>query len=219
MACMEAFFKTIFAISHFFIGMVAIVIVAALIILIKRWKNRGELETKYVGLMIRYMIGMVVTIVYLMVLCAKVGVGYFTRNDVFSGILFYVLLVTWISMLYIVRRLSLFTFFMPIVAYVLLFATVINVRSYREFNVSGYDARIVKDISDDIVAQVIAADKEGSETMELYVPSYGTEGNWPISKSSGERISRTLRAHGIVGRQIEITVVPTKKMNEKYHLE
>lgn len=218
-ACMEAFFKTIFGLNHFFTGMVAIVIVAAFIILIKRWKNRGELETKYVGLMIRYIVGMVITIICLIMLCAKVGLGYFTRNDVFSGILFYALLITWISMVYIVRRLSVSSVFIPIGVYVLLFATVINVRSYREFNVSGYDARIVKDISDDIVAQVVAANEKGCNAVEVQVPVYNLEGNWPIPILSGERISRTLRAHGIIGRQMEITVIPTNEMNEKYHLE
>lgn len=169
--------------------------------------------------MIRYIVGMAVTIIYLILLCAKVGLGYFTRNDVFSGILFYGLLMAWISMIYIVRRLPVSAVFIPVVTYVLLLATVINVRSYGEFNISGYDARIVKEISDDIVAQVVAADEKGCNTVELQVPVYNMEGNWPISILSGERISRTLRAHGIIGRQIEITVIPTEEMNEKYPLE
>lgn len=74
---------------------------------------------------------------------------------------------------------------------------------------------VVKAIDDDILNQVIAADRDGKDTMELYVPFYGRRGDW----FTGERISNALYAHGIVNRKIEITVVPTDEMNKKYHLQ
>ena len=59
--------------------------------------------------------------------------------------------------------------------------------------------------------------------MLLYVPVHtedpDTQDNWPHSVGLLPRLTNTLYEQGIISYPIDITVVPSTEMNEKYHLE
>lgn len=214
-ACIRLFIKIVCELNPFFIATVILPVGMALFLVIEKRKNMEDLEKRYIRMLGQYLAGMIITVTYLTLLCAKAGSRYLGRDNVFSGILFYVLLITWISLLYMARRLPAMIICMPVAVYVLCFATVINVRSY--YGICSAD--VIKAIGDDILNQVIEADRGGKDTMELYVPFYESADNFPFALYMGGRISNALYAHGIVDRKIEITVVPTERMNKKYHLK
>lgn len=129
------------------------------------------------------------------------------------------MMLVWTSLTYIINKSKAVIIVMPIIIYVLLFETIFNARSYREINTSNYRAAVVEQISNDVLEQVLLADSQGKTAMELYVPVYGTNDNWPIAVYGGNWISKTLFAHGMINEKIEITIVPTYNMNEKYDLQ
>lgn len=85
------------------------------------------------------------------------------------------------------------------------------------------DPKICAEISRDIIDQYVQADQAGQKQMLLYVPVHtedpDTQDNWPHSAVLLPRITNTLYEHGIISYPIDITVVPSVEMNEKYHLE
>ena len=183
-------------------------------------QTKTDSDKKYVRSTIVYLISLFITTAYLVLICARIGTGYFSRSDVFSGILFYVMMLIWTSLVYIIDKAQTKAVIiaMPVVIYILLFETVICEKTYREINTSNYSASVVKEISDDILEQVLLADSQGRMTMELYVPVYGSSDNWPIGSYGGYRISRALFSHGMISKKIEITIVPTYDKNEQFDL-
>ena len=77
--------------------------------------------------------------------------------------------------------------------------------------------KICAEISRDIIDQYVQADQAGQKQMLPEDPD--TQDNWPHSVVLLPRITNTLYEHGIISYPIDITVVPSTEMNEKYHLE
>lgn len=192
---------------------------AAFILFLFSRKTSADGEREYVRLTVIYLISLLVTVAYLVLLCARTGGYRINRGDIFSGILFYVMMLVWTSLVYVMNKSKALIIIMPIVIYILLFETIFNAKSYREINTSNYSSAVVEQISNDILEQILLADSQGQTAMELYVPVYDSNDNWPICTYGGKRISRTLFAHGMIGKEIEITIVPTYDMNEKYNLQ
>ena len=203
-----------------FVFMFAAIEGFALIIFLYSRKERTDIDKEYARLTIVYSISLLITLVYLVLVCAKVGTGYFSRSDVFSGILFFAMVLVWISLIYITKKSKAVMLLMPIVIYVLLFETVFNGASYRETNYPNHRAAVVEQIDNDILEQVLLADSEGKTAMELYVPVYDSHDNFPIASTyGGDRISFTLFSYGLISKRIEITIIPIYEMNEKYNLQ
>ena len=68
------------------------------------------------------------------------------------------------------------------------------------------------------MSQIISADQAGANEMTLYVPKAASKNNWPHAMFMGARISQTMYRHGLIQRQIKITVQPDINMNKKYNL-
>ena len=114
-------------------------------------------------------------------------------------------------------------FFTPLALCILV--SQINTRgaTFQESTVENLDPKTCAEISRDIIDQYVQTDQAGQKQMLLYVPVHtedpDTQDNWPHSVVLLPRITNTLYEHGIISYPIDITVVPSTKMNEKYHLE
>ena len=204
--------------NHLFVLMFVVIVGFAFILFLFSRKTRTNSDKEYVRLIIIYSISLLVTVTYLVLVCTRTGAGYLVRCDVFSGIFFYAMMLVWVSLVYIMNKSKAVIIIMPIVMYVLLFQTIFNARSYREINISNYPAAVVEQISNDILEQILLADSQGQTAMELYVPVYDSNDNWPIAIGNGKFMSNTLFVHGMISEKIDITIVPTYDMNEKYNL-
>ena len=77
----------------------------------------------------------------------------------------------------------------------------------------------VKKIDEDIVTQILDAENQGALEMELHVPKFTTDDNWPMATYSGGSVSRfpyTLWRHGLIDSGIYITVVPDEDKNIEF---
>lgn len=215
----KALINTIKELNLLFISIFIIIEAIALILFLLSRNVKTDSDEEYIRWTIIYSVSLLITVVYLVLICTRTGTGYLIRSDVFSGILFFVMMLVWISLIYIIKKSKPVIFILPLVIYILLFETVFNVESYKETNFPNYKEAVVEEISNDILDQVLMADWQGKTTMELYVPVYTSKDNFPIATYGGREISRTLFAQGMINRQIEITIVPTYDMNEKYDLQ
>jgi len=81
------------------------------------------------------------------------------------------------------------------------------------------DPAICADISRDLLQQVSTACEAGQTEMDLYVPLWDTEDNWPHATQLMDRMRYALYAHKIIGYPIDITIVPSEKVNQSFHLD
>lgn len=189
----------------------------ALILFLTSRKAETDDDREYACWTAKYLISLLITTAYLVLVCAKANPIYLARADVFSGILFFVMTLIWTSLIYIFKKTNFVFLMLPIAIYVLLFETAFNEKLYREINLERYKAFVVRQIDNYILEQVLLADSQGKTTMELYVPVYNSS---PLTVSDlGGPISRALFAHGMISKQIQITVIPTYDMDEAYNLQ
>jgi hypothetical protein len=89
--------------------------------------------------------------------------------------------------------------------------------TYKESNMGNTDAAVCKRIGDDLVEQMILADQNGETSVNLHVPVTDNPDNWPhFAGKYGIAIANSLFEHGVIGREIEVTIIPDEAMNEKY---
>lgn len=91
-------------------------------------------------------------------------------------------------------------------------------KHFRESNIRNIAPYKCVQIDNFLIDQIVKADKEGKEKMELIVPKTDYKYNWPHPTYMGANISRTLYAHGIISKNIKITIKPDANINKKYNL-
>ncbi len=216
------FIESLFSVNWgFWLCMLGGSVAAILICLLNRKKKNweSEIESRLVSILGCAGLALAITIVYLLLLCAKVAPDYIKRSEVMMSWLFWIFLSGFCSWAYLLNRFRLAGYIMPLLLYWLIFETVVHNGVYADTNVSGFSPEIVKALDDNIVRQVVEAEKAGKNTVEVSVPVHDSDG-WPLATSyGGDRIAYSLYEHGIIQKRIQVILVPDEKINEEYHLE
>ena len=144
---------------------------------------------------------------YTLFLCAAVSPSYISRSEYLFEFCFFGLMIVYLCFAYLLSVWPKLFFFTPLALCILV--SQINTRgtTFQESTVENLDPKICAEISRDIIDQYVQADHPD------------TQDNWPHSVVLLPRITNTLYEHGIISYPIDITVVPSVEMNEKYHLE
>ena len=83
----------------------------------------------------------------------------------------------------------------------------------------GVDSYTAIAVSQNCVDQITAADKAGYSSVEMHVfDSTEDADNWPQTFGIGLPIGRALLRHGIISRDIEITVFVDSSLNALYNI-
>ena len=202
-----------------------IFIVLSVIILLfsiwQMWKMRQEnfqkvrLCLKNFGLLL---VCGLLTFIFLFLLCSKSVPGYFSRADVSFGYNFYFILLISVALEYILLNNAKLLRLAPIFIFALMIATINSNQAFKESNTNNVSPDICYKVDCDLMSQIISADQAGANEMTLYVPKAASKNNWPHAMFMGARISQTMYRHGLIQRQIKITVQPDINMNKKYNL-
>lgn len=214
--------RKLFVIGCVAVELVAIGIYIASVVNNKKGINKNEkcidVDNVFISWFYKELLCLLLTIVYLVLLCAKVSSNYISNPLVMFSWMFWILLMVFSASAYIMARIPLAVLILPLFLYILVFETVIDGRAYRNNNIPAYDAKTVKELDENIINQVIEAEAAGMDTVEVLVPVHESAA-WPIAVSyGGERISTTLYRHGIVNRNINIILVPDYSVNDKFNL-
>lgn len=162
-------------------------------------------------------------LVYTLFLCAAVTPSYIYRSEYLFEFCFFGLMIVSLCFAYLFSVWPKLFVLAPLALCIL--ASRINTggATFQESTMGNLDPKICAEISRDIIDQYVQADQAGQKQMLLYVPVHtedpDTQDNWPHSVVLIPRITNTLYEHGIISYPIDITVVPSVEMNEKYHLE
>ncbi len=162
---------------------------------------------------------MAMTGMYLLLVCAKSAPSYMGRSDVVIGIFFWVILLLFSASAYIIKQYPKIFIILP---FVVLFLAVETMGSkgidghYAEITMRRAAPSIAVQIDEELLENIMAADRMGMREMTLVVPKGDNIDNWPHPTYMGNNISRTLYMHGIISRPLSITVQPSAEMNKKY---
>lgn len=157
---------------------------------------------------------------YLFALCTKVNAWYILRVDVAFCYFFYFLLLTGLAMNAVARRYPVVVQGMPLLAVLVLLLSLNNPReNFRESIFSNVPAQICYDMGNDIIWQMMSADRAGKEEVVVPVAVCPVSGNYPLVIDLMERtVPQGLFRQGILQRQLKIHFQPDARVNQRYHL-
>ncbi|MCQ2517771.1 MAG: hypothetical protein MJ119_03330 [Lachnospiraceae bacterium] len=213
------FFKQACRHMHvFFLAAVAGSIVFALVVYILTRtvkKENSDKEKTFMKNFLRQIFCLVLTFVFIILLCAKVNPGYIKLTSVLWGIVFYVMLIMMNCIGYCLSKIPYLAFAIPLILFVLCSEFVVTRDDYGDI----YDwPETIKQIDEDILSQVLDAYERGEKEIVVHVPDCGAP-YWPFDTvgSGGEKIATTLYRHGFTDEILKITLVPDTAINEKYN--
>lgn len=192
-----------------------IVIASAIVLIIYRKSN---IFRKYHSLSIICVYCLLTTIVFNILLCAKVNSSYIQRSDVLINIFFYVFLLLTVLLCLLIKNTALKTI-LPMVLVITCSFIPTNSRTFKESNDIGLEAEKCKQIDNYLIDQIQRAELEGLDEFELHVPVFSTTDNWPISDYGVERISKALYNHHIINKQIKAVFCPDENVNIMFGLD
>lgn len=92
-------------------------------------------------------------------------------------------------------------------------------KTFLESNPRQLDSGIVYSINNNILQQMLNAQKQGLDSVELYVPIFNSDTNWPYSIYASQIISGNLYKLGILNYNLQVTaIIPTEEKNKELHV-
>lgn len=197
-----------------FLASVIVINLAGLLIALYRWKRKGEQE-----ILLRQLelLGcMVLCGVFVVLVGAKVGPNYLPRSDIMISWMLWLMLITIVTLSWLVKLQPKLMWFLPILAFMLFCETVLHENSYANPYIYQQPPAVVKAVNDDIIAQIQAADELGEAAVEVHIPVEGSDG-WPLDMDlTPGRLSQALYRHGLTKRPIEVTLVPDPQKDVQF---
>lgn len=185
-------------------------------ILLMRKKKEAE-DVRMLSFTLEIFVCGLALLVYMLLLIAKVDPSFISRSEYLFGLFFYVIMIVAAAFAYIVKRYPGTLVAVPFVLCVIISSMNTPWLTYKESNMGNTDAAVCKRIGDDLVEQMILADQNGETSVNLHVPVTDNPDNWPhFAGKYGIAIANSLFEHGVIGREIEVTIIPDEAMNEKY---
>lgn len=161
---------------------------------------------------------LVITAVFLVLLSARTGGAYIARCDVIFGVFFYLFLIVLFFAAYAIKHFPQILNIVPLVFFVILSNTLVGTRLYRDINVLNLHPQSAAAVSNDLVDQVIAADRALLTDVTVYVPMYNSDDNWPQAIYMGHNFGATLYRHGITSKMMNITIEPSEEKNIEFNI-
>ncbi len=155
------------------------------------------------------------TAIYLVLLCTVVDNLYMSRPEVFFAIVFWGLLALMLCVGKLHNRTRKELLLFP-VSLLLSVCTIATISSHKVVNYNGLSYESSQAVMNDIISQFMSVEKSGLTEIELIVPDFDSEDNWPIATYAGNRISGALYKHGVIENFVRVDeVIPSKEKTDQ----
>ena len=156
-----------------------------------------------------------VIFLFLVLLCARVEKNYFTRPQVMFGYIFSLFVIIMSCIAYVIKKHRQLIVFLPLTLLIVL--SIINTQdiTFAPSNTIGLSEQACISADNDLIAQMTAADSDGTERLALQVMNTGINDNWPHTPHVAYGLKQTLLKHGIILRNFEIVPEMSKDFNER----
>ena len=161
---------------------------------------------------------LIITAIYIILLSAKVHSEYIKRSDVLFCSFFYGFLLLTVLFCGFVKK-PMVKLLMPLLLVIICSLTFVGTDAFAQSNMIGVEAERCRQIDNYLIDTLKKADSDGLTEIELPVPVFDSEDNWPLADTCGDRISYTLYQHHIIHRQIKVNSCPDERVNLQFGLE
>lgn len=105
------------------------------------------------------------------------------------------------------NRFLIFRIAIPLILFVITVNCNTEGKTFQESTVNSIDSDICMAVSEDIIAQMMEAERAGMTEIVLYVPEFSTTDNWPLATYANNRFSEHLWKYNILKHKIRIICV------------
>ena len=183
-------------------------------------KKKNDCEKINLNFFLGVLLCSILSGIYLILLCAGSVMLYITRPDAILGMIFFAFMFICGALVYVINSFKKIYVVMPLLITILFFQVNTSYRVFKDSYYKDLDASTCIAIDNDIIEQIIQADKAGLEEMNLYLPSFAENvDNWPLALYANDRFTKTLHKHGLISRRIEVTIVLDEEKNREFHLQ
>ena len=158
------------------------------------------------------------TFIMLMMICGKASPGYASRPVVVWGVYMYFMLAAIVSAACALERYRFVNAIFPVLCVFLLNKAITPGLSLRESHNLNLSYSKASEVTNNIIMQVIDAEKNGTQELALQVPKGDSNDNWPFPVYMGPSISKTLKTDGLINKEIKINIKPNLDMNKEFDL-
>lgn len=190
-----------------FILFLGTIIITSIILLIKDKEIKKEIYFQCI-------LSGILTMSYLILVCAYSFPLYITRSDTIFGVIFYVLIAAFLGLGYIIKTRPKTIIIMPVVIIILFTFTDTLGKTYRESNIPQLDPENCIAIDNYIINQIVSADEMNIKEIDIYIPRFNTEDNWPIATYSNGYVD-TLYDNRIIKNKIKVRYIIDENVNKE----
>ena len=151
---------------------------------------------------------------YLFLLCAVTKPGYMGRPDTVFGISFYGFVFVFRLLINGLNNFEPVSVCIPLLALICCVYVVSGVKSFREPNIHRLSPDKCRALCENLIEQLVTADKSGDKECVLHVPKYSTKDNWPYPDYSGDVLQSMLYKYNVLSRNISTTTLYDEAMNK-----
>lgn len=156
------------------------------------------------------------SIIYLIMLCAKTKSEYISRPEIILGPVAVLLFVWCIVLVKLIISWPKMGAVLPLLCCIIFFNINVTGQTFLESNAKGIDWKVAYQVDNYIIQQIKQAEDKGKTEVQLHIPSYARDDNWPQALYAASKFSQSLYKHGIISREIQVVMIPDKKVNLKY---
>ena len=169
---------------------------------------------------IKIMLSFVITLLYVFALSVIVNSWYITRPDVIFAFGFWILLAMALCFaeLLLVDPKYGWTITIILASAIMIASGYGNM--FRPLNYRNLSYTQCEAIMNDIISQLKLAEEEGIEEIDLVVPKFETDDNWPIAMYAKDRFPEALYKHHVIKTVIKVNkLVPSEEKSKVFLME
>jgi hypothetical protein len=179
------------------------------------WKKRCMQHTK--TNLQQYAICLLLMWVYIVLLCAAVNGLYIGRPEIFFPIAFWLLLGIMSCFTELIEDNFLNSRLALIILGTVLVILVTLGHTFNHSNVSNISYKQCEALMNDVIDQFVTAENEGKQEIDLVVPKFEQDDNWPYGVYGKDRFGKALYKHGIIHSEIQVNeLILSQEMTDKY---
>ena len=156
-----------------------------------------------------------IIVLFLVLLCARVNTGYFLRPQVMFGFIFSMFTLLACFMAYTAKYMKCSRLLLSLILVLMLVLCNTNGTTYAPSNPLNLPESVCISVDNDLINQMVEADRSGTEKTYIYVMDTGVDDNWPHTAFIGYGLKQTLLKHGIIQRDFGIIPEMSTEFNER----
>lgn len=177
--------------------------------------NKKELRKELISLFCENIFIIGIVFIYLLLLFMKAGIHYPSRTDATWGLIFYLIVF---YVLYMIKLSEYIPKANTILVFVFCLFSIMTVSLNYRFRQSIFNYEVAKEIDEYIINQIVEADKNGLNYVEVQVPNYvEKESNWPQPHNMAIWLQNTLYSHNIIQNRIKIVFIKNDQVYNKFY--